>query len=651
MPTTDPIGPLSPAASLAPSRSATGASSPADGTKDASQPSRGFLSSLRRAQRSGPDSSSRPVEAPHADVIDEVSPEAEAPPPLAPQAIDDSAPAPPPDAAMPDVAVAVFEAPTVTGEPAAQALQVAAEAAAVTVIATALPVVSDRPVPATAELPAEQETTASPIPQTTVPTAGQGAPTIPSALQEWLSAKPALTVRAAASIPAADDRSEAKPVVDSPPVDASTIPAGLQLALSAVAAAQGAAQPVLAAKASAAVPGVQRPASQLPVVSPTIVASAKAIPGTESQPALQSSAPPPFAAIELPAAGNATTVPAVPAALAAAAAPATSVKPQVATIEDDAPPVAAEQELMTAPVMSPLAIVIPAAVHISGGTTTNGKAVDQPAPAATAVGSIAAPVEVAAPVMHASVTQSAMPEADSQATAGPSADAAADAPSGTKSSGVSPTSTSLEPARLAAAADAKAAVPEPAIADVGVRESSIGSVGGRNDLGPLVSDRAGTGTLVPQSAPVVQVAPHDSQGLVDHVTQLVLESHSSGQQLSLQITPPDLGTVRIEVHSHGGILTARLEADSPAARQLLTEHLPQLREALQQQGANLDRIDVYQSDRSTQGEGMADSNWQSSQQDRQPDAAPLLYDDEEATETDGAETRGSLALGELNIRV
>lgn len=64
------------------------------------------------------------------------------------------------------------------------------------------------------------------------------------------------------------------------------------------------------------------------------------------------------------------------------------------------------------------------------------------------------------------------------------------------------------------------------------------------------------------------------------------------EELVFDLTPPELGRIRIELRHGEAGLVARFETETPAARQLITEHLPVLRESLQQQGAVMERVEV-----------------------------------------------------------
>jgi flagellar hook-length control protein FliK len=48
----------------------------------------------------------------------------------------------------------------------------------------------------------------------------------------------------------------------------------------------------------------------------------------------------------------------------------------------------------------------------------------------------------------------------------------------------------------------------------------------------------------------------------------------------------------LQLAVHDGVMTASLEAETPAARQLLLDHLPSLRDRLAEQNIRIDRFDV-----------------------------------------------------------
>ncbi|MBI3863955.1 MAG: flagellar hook-length control protein FliK, partial [Planctomycetia bacterium] len=98
------------------------------------------------------------------------------------------------------------------------------------------------------------------------------------------------------------------------------------------------------------------------------------------------------------------------------------------------------------------------------------------------------------------------------------------------------------------------------------------------------------GTTV--AAQQTTAAPTHPQGVVNQVAYAIQYSHESGQGMQLHLTPPELGSVQVDVSVRDGVLSARLEAQSAVTRQILTDNLTALKESLTQQGVTFDRIDV-----------------------------------------------------------
>ncbi|HEX7097175.1 MAG TPA: flagellar hook-length control protein FliK, partial [Acidimicrobiales bacterium] len=63
-------------------------------------------------------------------------------------------------------------------------------------------------------------------------------------------------------------------------------------------------------------------------------------------------------------------------------------------------------------------------------------------------------------------------------------------------------------------------------------------------------------------------------------------------RVTVRLDPPELGTVEIEVHVHGGRLSVHATADSFATRDLLARALPQLRASLEAGGFETGSLEV-----------------------------------------------------------
>ena len=99
---------------------------------------------------------------------------------------------------------------------------------------------------------------------------------------------------------------------------------------------------------------------------------------------------------------------------------------------------------------------------------------------------------------------------------------------------------------------------------------------------------------VTQSAPagpVIDVKQIDQ--LVERITTAVKQSHSTGQQLKIRLSPPELGTLQIEVSLKNGEYTEKLEVQNRHAQKVINDSIAQLKEALAKTGVALDRIDVH----------------------------------------------------------
>jgi len=85
--------------------------------------------------------------------------------------------------------------------------------------------------------------------------------------------------------------------------------------------------------------------------------------------------------------------------------------------------------------------------------------------------------------------------------------------------------------------------------------------------------------------------------LIDQVGRQISRSMMKGEKhLRIQLRPPELGSLRIEMGIQGNGLKLGMIAESGPVRDLLLSSLPQLRESLSEQGIRLDRLDVQVND-------------------------------------------------------
>ena len=63
-------------------------------------------------------------------------------------------------------------------------------------------------------------------------------------------------------------------------------------------------------------------------------------------------------------------------------------------------------------------------------------------------------------------------------------------------------------------------------------------------------------------------------------------------EIRLRLSPPELGSLRLEVRIQDGALIARLQTETDAARTAIMDNLPALRDRLSEQGVRIERFDV-----------------------------------------------------------
>ncbi|WP_347245852.1 flagellar hook-length control protein FliK [Thermogutta sp.] len=106
----------------------------------------------------------------------------------------------------------------------------------------------------------------------------------------------------------------------------------------------------------------------------------------------------------------------------------------------------------------------------------------------------------------------------------------------------------------------------------------------------------------PEREPL-HLSQHDRVELVQRVFHAVRLARLRDGELRLRLHPPELGALRVELRVEGGALIARLEAESPAARDLLIDNLADLRQRLAEHRVRIERFDVTLMSQSDSGGG------------------------------------------------
>jgi len=80
--------------------------------------------------------------------------------------------------------------------------------------------------------------------------------------------------------------------------------------------------------------------------------------------------------------------------------------------------------------------------------------------------------------------------------------------------------------------------------------------------------------------------------LIARVARAMQTAHDRGGELKLRLSPPELGSLRLQVQVADGVLTARIEAETREAQQIITDNLLVLRDRLAQQDIRIERLSV-----------------------------------------------------------
>jgi flagellar hook-length control protein FliK len=247
------------------------------------------------------------------------------------------------------------------------------------------------------------------------------------------------------------------------------------------------------------------------------------------------------------------------------------------------------------------------ATQAQANAATSGQATAGVPVGAAATPAVAAAVEsTAADAPTASLTSgldaagespgelSRLPATQAAATAA----AAAAAPAATMAAGL--------PAhgnRAAKAGEAAAAID--ALAPASASSTAVAATAGTGGPGSSRQAPAAAtqGSQAADPAAEATAAPIDRARFVQRVEQAVQSMGDSGGSLRLRLSPPELGTLRISLSLRQGELNAHLEVETSAARNLLLDHLGELRDRLAQQNVKIQQFDVDLADRRSGGTG------------------------------------------------
>jgi flagellar hook-length control protein FliK len=182
---------------------------------------------------------------------------------------------------------------------------------------------------------------------------------------------------------------------------------------------------------------------------------------------------------------------------------------------------------------------------------------------------------------------------------------------------------------------------------------NLSPVGNNSALGygPLANNY-GTPAIAPNDGSATLSAASRAR-LVQRVAKAFEAASDNGGTIRLRLSPPELGSLKIEIRMEQGQMHARLETDSEQTRSVLLDNLPALRDRLQQQDITVTRFDVDLAGQSGGGAlNTPDRSWQQNDGGSNAGAArPNIVTPELTTTTDFAPAPLVAAPGQLNVMI
>ncbi|QEG33050.1 flagellar hook-length control protein FliK [Bythopirellula goksoeyrii] len=124
------------------------------------------------------------------------------------------------------------------------------------------------------------------------------------------------------------------------------------------------------------------------------------------------------------------------------------------------------------------------------------------------------------------------------------------------------------------------------------------------------ADQHRTEASSPPAGSETAVPTVDRGRFVQRVANAFRSAQQNDGEIQLRLSPPELGSLKIEISVRHGVLTAKLEAETVEARNTLLDNLPALRQRLADQDIRIEKFEV--DIRREGGQG------QSGAEDRQP---------------------------------
>ncbi|HUI10299.1 MAG TPA: flagellar hook-length control protein FliK [Bacteroidota bacterium] len=167
------------------------------------------------------------------------------------------------------------------------------------------------------------------------------------------------------------------------------------------------------------------------------------------------------------------------------------------------------------------------------------------------------------------------------------------------------------------AGSAGASAPSPAVRNATQYITPAGDVVTRQESAPPAAPRQeipAAYTTLPQEL---------SRRIADQVVRnLSFQVDGTASEMRMTLRPPSLGEVQLHVHVEDSKMAAQIDVSQQLVKSALEAHMPQLRQALQEHGIEVQRIDVMVPEQSTQQGGAGSGGERTGRRSGRRGAAP-----------------------------
>lgn len=137
----------------------------------------------------------------------------------------------------------------------------------------------------------------------------------------------------------------------------------------------------------------------------------------------------------------------------------------------------------------------------------------------------------------------------------------------------------------------------------------------------------------------------DTVKFVQRIARAMQAARESGGEIRLRLSPPELGSLKMEVKMSEGAMIARVETETAQAQSVLVDNLPALKERLAEQGVRIEQFDVDVQQHGGQSE-FAGGRDEGDRRRPEPSSLPTVPSRREtAHATEGGSVTGSTGIG------